>query len=289
MDGFINLLKPTGMSSAQAVGFVKRALQVKKIGHAGTLDPLASGVLPIMLGRATKLFEAMQHRQKEYICELHFGFETDTLDADGGVIHSSAYIPSNAEIDSVLPLFWGDIKQIPPSYSALKHQGSRMYELARKGISFDIPQRDTTVFGIKRLNDIKDGRVRIAVKCKSGFYVRSLCRDIGLSLGSRAYMSMLIRRSVGDFCLSDARSIEELQAYIDNKDKSFILPLDHALRHIPACNVEESQLRRLCNGVSLPYTLPDGSYRIYGSETFIGLAKAEKQMLRMETLLKLWR
>lgn len=285
MNGFINLLKPTGMSSAQAVGFVKKTLGIKKVGHAGTLDPLASGVLPIMLGRATKLFDYMQNHRKEYICEVCFGVETDTLDADGQIVECHKYIPTDTEIDTALDQFIGTIKQIPPKYSALKYQGQRMYDMARTGQDFIVPERETTVYHIKRLRSINKKRVLIYISCKSGFYVRSFCRDLAKALGTNGFMSALIRASVADFNIQDSVSVEELSTHIKNGHTSFVQSMDTPLKELPLIVFGASECSGLRNGLSLPYHASNNLYRIYQEGLFIGLARLSDNVLKMETLL----
>ncbi|MDY5730168.1 MAG: tRNA pseudouridine(55) synthase TruB [Eubacteriales bacterium] len=285
MNGFINVLKPTGMSSSQAVGFVKKICKLKKVGHAGTLDPLAAGVLPIMLGRATKLFNYLQDHQKEYVCEICFGITTDTLDADGTVIQRCEKIPSTKELDAILPSFMGDIEQVPPKYSALKIQGERMYKLARDGKDFEVPRRKTTVYQLQRLNNIEDGKVRIYIQCQSGFYVRSLCRDIGEALGTAAFMNVLVRQSAGSFTLQKAFTVEELEQMANANDFSFLMPMDDALQHIPSVEVNQTESFALANGRTICTTVNNGLYRIYDTHSLLGIAYAKDQQLKLETIL----
>lgn len=286
MNGFINLLKPPGMSSAQAVGAVKRIIGIKKVGHAGTLDPLASGVMPIMIGRACKLFDSLQNHQKEYIFEIAFGKETDTLDAEGNVISSSSCIPDAAQIQACIPKFLGKIQQAPPMFSAIKREGKPLYELARKGQNLDIPLRETEVYALSLLQETQTGRHLMYVKCKSGFYVRSLCRDLAIALGSRAYMSLLIRQSVANFCLKDAISLEELQQKVTQNHWDFLIPMDFPLQNIPSIHVSTKDRWDLCNGKELKISQLDGVYKVYEGDCFLGLARNKNKILKMQTLLE---
>lgn len=275
------------MSSAQAVGAVKRIIGIKKVGHAGTLDPLASGVMPIMIGRACKLFDSVQNYQKEYIFEITFGKETDTLDAEGIVLSSSSFIPDAIQIHACIPKFLGKIQQVPPMYSAIKRDGKPLYELARKGQSLDVPLRETEIYALRLLQEVQMGRYLMYVKCKSGFYVRSLCRDMAIALGSRAYMSLLIRRSVANFCLKDAISLEELQQKVAQNQWDFLIPMDFPLQNIPSMLVSTKERWDLRNGKELKISQMDGIYRVYEGDCFLGLAKNNKNFLKMQTLLEL--
>lgn len=287
MNGFINLLKPPGMSSAQAVGSVKRILGIKKIGHAGTLDPLASGVIPIMVGRACKLFDYIQNHQKEYIFEIAFGKETNTLDAEGQIVSTTEKIPTMQEILAIIPQFIGEIQQAPPMYSAIKKDGKPLYMIARKGESLDIPLRNTEVFALQALQEIQNGKILFYVKCKSGFYVRSLCRDLAYTLASKAYMSLLIRRSVANFQLSNALSIQELLEKVEKQQMDFILPMDFPLENYPKVNVSEKDRWDLRNGKKIAVLSEDNLYRVYERNCFLGLGKVQEQKMKMQTLLEL--
>ncbi len=294
-NGFLNILKPPGMSSSHVVGAVKKNLNTSKVGHAGTLDPLASGVLPIMLGRATKLFDHMQYKDKTYIAEICFGKTTTTLDSDGEVISTSTIIPSDKQIEDILNKFLGKQTQVPPMYSALKHDGKRLYQIARDGMEVEIKPRDTEIFELKKLSDISDNKFRLLIRCKSGFYVRSFCRDLGEALGTCAYMSFLLRTNTGNFDLYNAISIEELVERA-NDIKGHILPMDFPLQHLNAIYLDDKYLKEIKNGVALNvkkfnnYNTNNGInevFRVYCDNDFIGIGKIHKNMLKIETLLSI--
>ena len=212
-SGFINVLKPAGMTSHDVVSFIRRTYGLKKVGHAGTLDPAAAGVLPIALGSATRLIEYITDADKGYRAELTFGYKTDSGDDMGEVIEqiNNFKIPSQQEIDTVLKQFIGRIQQVPPMYSAIKVNGQKLYELARQGKSIEVPTR---LVEISALNIIKNSGEKLLfdVTCSKGTYIRTLCMDIGAKLNLPATMSFLIRTRVGKFTLQEAVTLEEIAA-----------------------------------------------------------------------------
>lgn len=218
MDGVINILKPTGMTSHDVVGFIRKNFKIKKVGHTGTLDPNAAGVLPICIGKGTKLSQYIMEKEKTYRCELIFGKTTDTLDSYGHII--SEKLIDTIEFDDIektVKTFIGQISQIPPAYSAIKVNGVKLYEKARKGIEIkDIPVRTVTVHDINIIS-YEFPRLMMDIRCSSGTYIRSLVRDIGEKLESPSYMSLLIRTKSGEFKIEEALAIEELTEDILNE------------------------------------------------------------------------
>lgn len=220
MHGALNLLKPPGMTSHDAVAFARRQLKTKRIGHTGTLDPAAAGVLPLCVGQATRLVEYLQADVKEYVAEATFGFETDTGDAVGKVLFEGETSHLTAErLLEHLPGFRGTIAQTPPIFSALKKQGKKLYELAREGIDeseIEIPTRQVEISRLEvlRFFESETGapRAMFHIECSSGTYIRSLVRDIGRALGSRATMSFLVRTRSGNFSIEDAVTLEQFAA-----------------------------------------------------------------------------
>ena len=212
-SGFINVLKPTGMTSHDVVSFIRRTYGLKKVGHAGTLDPAAAGVLPIALGSATRLIEYITDADKGYRAELTFGYKTDSGDDMGEVIEqiNNFKIPSQQEIDTVLKQFIGRIQQVPPMYSAIKVNGQKLYELARQGKSIEVPTRLVEISTIKMINNSGE-KLLFDVTCSKGTYIRTLCMDIGAKLNLPATMSFLIRTRVGKFTLQEAVTLEEIAA-----------------------------------------------------------------------------
>ena len=212
-SGFINVLKPAGMTSHDVVSFIRRTYGLKKVGHAGTLDPAAAGVLPIALGSATRLIEYITDADKGYRAELTFGYKTDSGDDMGEVIEqiNNFKIPSQQEIDTVLKQFIGRIQQVPPMYSAIKVNGQKLYELARQGKSIEVPTRLVEISTIKMINNSGE-KLLFDVTCSKGTYIRTLCMDIGAKLNLPAVMSFLIRTRVGKFTLQEAVTLEEIAA-----------------------------------------------------------------------------
>lgn len=212
MHGVLNLLKPPGMTSHDAVAFVRRVLKEKRVGHTGTLDPAATGVLPICVGQATRLVENLQAGTKEYIAEATFGHETDTLDAVGKVIREAPTEQINLEsLRAVLDSFRGTITQTPPLYSAIKKDGQKLYEIARAGGDIEIPKRQVTIskLVVTQFFEGEKPRAMLHIECSGGTYIRSLVRDIGIALGSAATMTFLVRSRSGAFGLDEAISCEE--------------------------------------------------------------------------------
>lgn len=205
----LNINKPLNFSSAKVVAIVKRLTQAKKVGHGGTLDPLASGVLPVALNKATKTFEQMKNSRKKYFFRVTFGEFRDTDDAEGKVVESSEARPLREEIISVLPQFVGAIKQAPSRFSAIKINGKRAYELAREGVEFEMKEREVMIYEAKLLAAEQDF-CEIEIECSGGTYVRSFARDLCKKLGVCGYVSLLTRTQVGDFFLKDAMTLDQL-------------------------------------------------------------------------------
>ena len=228
IQGIINVLKPSGMSSHDIIGQVRRIYGMKKVGHSGTLDPLAAGVLPVFLGQAARLIEYCGDEAKTYRAEFVPGFATDTEDGTGTVIETRAVSDlEENDILNILPEFTGTIKQRPSRYSAINVNGVKAYKLARQRADFELPEREVTIHSL-RLLAMVGRRVFIEVSCSKGTYIRSLIRDMGERLGTLATMTYLVRSRVGDFSIDTAATIEELAL---NKDR-FILPVDTALGHM---------------------------------------------------------
>ncbi|MDD3410895.1 MAG: tRNA pseudouridine(55) synthase TruB [Eubacteriales bacterium] len=251
--GFLNVLKPPGMSSAQVVGRVRWLLGGAKVGHAGTLDPEAAGVLPLMVGKAARLFDYLQEKEKTYVTEVAFGCSTDTQDAQGTVLEEGARCPDDDAIRAALPGFVGPGTQIPPMYSALKKDGERLYDLARKGKSVEMEPRPVTVHSLEWIAPMERHGALLRVRCSKGFYVRTLCHDLGATLGCPAHMRFLLRTQSGPFTLDTARTLEELQRASEAGEmESLLLPLESALGHLPMADVPPTLEKQLRNGVPLP-------------------------------------
>ena len=262
-SGILNVLKPCGMTSHDVVGFLRRTLQTKKIGHGGTLDPDAAGVLPVFIGTATRLLEYAVEGRKNYRAELKFGIKTDTGDDSGTIIASSEVrVVTEAEIQETLQKFIGEQKQIPPMYSALKRDGKKLYELARAGKEVERAPRPVTIHALEVLDQTGPDRYTLRVRCSKGTYVRTLCHDIGAALGCGGCMSALRRTEAAGFSLAEAVPLEAL---LDAPDPAALLrPVDAYFFRYPAVTVEGTALRKAKNGNPFPCSAADGDWRVYG-------------------------
>ena len=252
VHGWLNFDKPRGMTSTQAVSRVKRLYQAAKAGHAGTLDPLATGVLPIALGEATKTVPFAVEGSKEYRFTVRFGAETDTDDAEGKVVASSDLRPSRAEIEARLPDFTGEIEQVPPRYSALKVDGARAYDLARDEEAFELPPRRVSVAWIRFIDHPDADRCALEACCGKGTYVRALARDLGRALGAYGHVESLHRTRVGAFAEDRAVPLAALEALAERGGHEALLgalqPVETALEEIAALAVSGPDAERLRRG-----------------------------------------
>lgn len=253
LHGWVILDKPVGMTSTQAVGRIKRLFGTKKAGHAGTLDPLASGMLPIALGEATKTVPYVVEGLKLYRFTVRWGAETDTDDAEGTVVATCDRIPSDAGIDAVLPRFHGLIEQVPPRFSAIKVDGERAYDLARGGEPVDLAPRTVEIIALRRAGATEAGETVFDCECGKGTYVRALARDMARALETRGHVSALRRLGVGSFAETDMISLDKLQDLCDRAPGRDTLaeclrPVETALDDIPALAISQSDATRLRNG-----------------------------------------
>lgn len=250
MDGFINLLKPPGMTSSDAVVKVRKMLpRGTRIGHGGTLDPDAAGVLPLCIGRGTRLFDYLIDKRKTYIAEACLGIETDTQDATGAVVARSPVHAAQAEILAAMEKLTGDIQQVPPMYSAVKRDGKRMYDLARKGETVELEARPARVDAFEFLRPTGPDRFLVRIACGKGVYVRTLIHDLGRMLGCGAHMAFLLRTQAGAFDIESAVTPDELTKGVE----AALMPLDAPLKHFPEVHVRQSAGRRLLNGNSISF------------------------------------
>ena len=273
MDGFINVLKPTGMSSHDVVDVVRRIFHQKRVGHAGTLDPAAAGILPIALGRAARLVEYLEGADKSYRAEIAFGYATDTGDVYGEVTECAEHpvLPSAEEIEAVLAHFRGCITQRPPVYSAIKVGGKRAADLVRQGRAVEIPTRTVTIHRLELLHiDAERRRIRIDVDCSKGTYIRSLCADIGAALHLPATMRFLLRSRVGALTIADAYPPEEIAvAGVDG-----VCAADRALS-LPCYELVQQRVKAFYSGLSTTERRPlaAGLYRVYADGVFLGIGR----------------
>jgi len=250
MNGFINVLKPPGMTSHDVVSFLRRTLGIQKIGHTGTLDPQAAGVLPVCVGQATRLAEYLSGSEKEYLCRLTFGLTTTTQDAWGQVVARRQHPRlSLEELEAVLPMYRGEILQTVPMYSAVKIEGIPLYKLARQGKSARPVQRKVIISEL-RLLEYSPPEAALLIKCSKGTYVRTLCHDIGQSLGTGGIMSFLLRTKAGSFHLYDSMTIEN----IAHLKAAAVLPIEKKLLNLEALVLSGEELLKLRQGqrIKLP-------------------------------------
>lgn len=250
MDGIVNILKPPGMTSHDVVYYVRKHTGIKKVGHTGTLDPQAVGVLPICIGKATKISEEITGKDKVYRAVLKLGVTTDTQDAEGSVLKEKEVNISKEILCETLARFKGEISQVPPMYSAIKIKGQKLYELARKGIEVDRPARKVMIHKIDVM-DIDLGReeVLIEVICSKGTYIRTLCHDIGEKLGCGGHMQFLMRMASGPFHIEQAVTLEDFALLCKAHGiQSQLLPIDDFFAHYPRVTVKQAGEQKVVNG-----------------------------------------
>lgn len=279
MNGIINIYKEAGYTSFDVVAKMRGILKIKKMGHTGTLDPDATGVLPVCIGNGTKLVELFSDHEKEYIAELMLGVATDTQDLSGEILKTAPVEVSCEEIREAVLSFVGEYMQLPPMYSAVKVNGKKLYELAREGKEVERKARLVSFREIEILS-MELPVVKIRVVCSKGTYIRTLCNDIGEKLGCFGAMKSLIRTRVGMFKLEDAITLEELEQYRDaGKLAEILLPSDSIFMHLPAVYAKPENCRFLDNGnamypnmlIKSPYFKDGQEVRMYGGEKFYGI------------------
>lgn len=273
MNGIVIVDKPQGWTSQDVTARLRRVYATRRIGHGGTLDPMATGVLPVFVGRATRGVEFFEHAEKTYETVLLLGRTTDTQDVTGATLAEKPVHLSPADMERVLPRFRGDILQVPPMYSALKVNGKKLYELARKGQEVERQPRPITVFELTNLGF--DGtRLSLRVKCSKGTYIRTLCQDIGDALGCGGCMEALRRVRAGEYGIEDAVPLEQLLE--SETPERYLRGLDTMFAHCPAVTLTPNQEKRCRNGNPFSSPLPQGTYRAYSqSGEFLMLAKVE--------------
>ncbi len=285
VNGWLVLDKPVGMTSTQAVARVKRLMNANKAGHAGTLDPLASGLLPIALGEATKTVSYIMDGRKVYRFAVRWGKQTTTDDTEGEVIATSDHRPSETEIAEILPEFTGEIMQTPPQFSAIKLQGERAYDLARAGETVPLEARPIEVHRLLLIDIEEDGVAVFDCECGKGTYVRALARDMGIRLGTRGHVVSLRRLLVGPFGENDMVPVAEIEDLAETGDiaapRSTLLPVDTALADLPQVDVNRDMAARLRRGQSIilrgrdaPVSEPDVA--IFSSGELVAIAEAEQ-------------
>ena len=285
MNGIININKPIGITSHDVVYRLRKILNIKKIGHTGTLDPDASGVLPMCIGRATKTADMLTAQDKQYIAEVTLGSATDTLDSSGMVTETSEVNVSEEDIIHAANEFLGEIEQIPPMYSAIKKDGQRLYELARQGIEV---KREPRLVRIDRLEiidfDLDNNKFVMKVDCSKGTYIRSLCDDLGRRLGCFAHMSALERTRSGRFKIEESYTLEQVEEMLDAGDTGFLIPIDEVFEEYRKIVVSNRKAVQVCHGLKVrAQGIENGEiYRVYDeSGRFLTISETENGVLKI--------
>ena len=273
MNGIVIIDKPQDWTSQDVTARLRRVLNTRRIGHGGTLDPMATGVLPVFVGRATRGVEFFEHAEKTYEATLRLGLTTDTEDITGTLLEEREIHISEAEFIGILPKFRGEILQIPPMYSALKVGGQKLCDLARKGKTVERKPRPITIFELECLEFAGD-TARLRVRCSKGTYIRTLCKDIGAALGCGGCMAALRRVTAGEYTIGEA---VPLQTLLDAQNpENYLRPVDTMFRNHPAVTLTPKQETRCRNGNSFTLNIADGTYRVYSqSGEFLALSKVE--------------
>ena len=273
MNGIVIVDKPQGWTSQDVTARLRRVFNTRRIGHGGTLDPMATGVLPVFVGRATRGVEFFEHAEKTYETVLRLGLTTDTEDISGTVLSEQDAFVTGEQLEAVLQKFRGEIMQVPPMYSALKINGQKLVDLARKGREVERQPRPITIHELTLLGMEADG-IRLRVRCSKGTYIRTLCKDIGEALGCGGCMAALRRVKAGEYTIEESVPLQRL---LETEDpEQYLRPVDSMFRNYPAVTLTEKQELRCRNGNSFSISLPDGTYRAYShSGEFLALSKAE--------------
>ena len=278
-NGIIIIDKPSGWTSMDVCAKLRGILHTKKVGHAGTLDPMATGVLPVFVGQATRAVSFAESGQKEYVAGLKLGLVTNTQDTSGETLGTHPASVTRTELEAVLPRFTGEIEQIPPMYSAIKIGGKKLYELARRGEEVERKPRPVTIYELEVMEQTAPDAFTLRIRCSKGTYVRTLCHDIGRVLGCGGCMSALRRTMAAGFTLADAVTLERVQL----EGESLLQPVDSLFRAHPAYHIRTERAEALCrngNPLAPPDAPADGLYRVYGRDgTFLCLSRAQNGTL----------
>jgi len=273
MNGIVIIDKPQGWTSQDVTARLRRVFNTRRIGHGGTLDPMATGVLPVFVGRATRGVEFFEHAEKTYEAVLQLGLTTDTEDTSGTVLEEKEVHISEAEFLGILPKFRGEIQQIPPMYSALKIDGQKLCDLARKGKTVERKPRPITIFELECL-DFTGTTARLRVRCSKGTYIRTLCKDIGEALGCGGCMAALRRVTAGEYTIEEAVPLDVLLEA--ENPESYLRPVDSMFRNYPEVRLTPKQEQRCRNGNAFTVNMEDGTYRVYGQNgEFLALSRVE--------------
>ena len=281
MNGLINVDKPKGFTSFDVIRKLKRILNMKKIGHTGTLDPLATGVLVICLGKATKLANVIEAKEKTYIADFILGSKTDTYDTEGEIIDRSDVKVTSEDINNIMSKFRGEIKQVPPMYSALKVNGKRLYELAREGVVIERKSRDVVISKLELMEFNEETQTgKLYCEVSKGTYIRSLIFDIGEELKTYAHMNGLRRTQVGEYLAEEGFSIEQMEEMGEKGNFSFVTSVEDSFSFESVELKDEKQIKLFLNGNTVVCEKPNDRYKIYANKEFVGLGEVIDNRLK---------
>lgn len=289
MDGIINVLKPPGLTSRQVVSMIKGITRIKKVGHAGTLDPGACGVLPVMVGKATRLFDYMGEGKKEYIAEFTFGTSTTTQDSYGDVVETGRVIITDDMLREAISGFVGECRQRPSIYSAVHINGKRAYDYAYEGKDVELPERTVNIFEMELIDRTGENSYLVRVLCSKGCYIRSLCEDVAKKMCTNGYVSVLLRTKTGMFNIEDSYTIDELQAFTPDK----VTSVDSVLGDLQELHIKRELDFALHNGNKLPLEgfdktpIMDVAYRVFDSCGYLcALGMVDEDIFRIKIMLR---
>ena len=283
MNGLLIINKQKGFTSHDVVNVIRKKLNTKKVGHTGTLDPNATGVLPILIGKGTKISKYLMEHDKTYIATIKLGEKTDTGDSEGQVIEEKS-IPKDLrkeDINDVLQNFFGKQKQVPPMYSAIKINGKKLYEYAREGKEVKLEAREIEIYKIELL-EYQNNKIKFEVECSKGTYIRTLCEDIAKKLGTVGYMEELQRTKVNNFRIEDSILLDDIK--LENAEKNMI-KIEEVFKEKETIELDNKKLELFLNGVKLTYSLSEDIYRIYNNEQFIGIGVIENKLLKRDIVI----
>lgn len=283
MLGFLNIDKPSGMTSNAVVQKVKKKFKIKKIGHFGTLDPMASGVLPLAIGKATRLFDYSLEKKKSYTVVFEFGYLTDTLDSTGTILEEGGLIPTLDDINVIIPSMLGKQDQMPPMYSAKNVNGRRAYDLAREGIEFELKPKEITIHKLDLLEQVSDSKFRFNVVCSSGTYIRAIGRDLASKLGTIATMTELRRTMAGDFDLTNIISLDDCLA-LDSIDDALLEPTK-VFSALDTIEITSDIYAKLKNGIKVEYAPIVKDSFVICDNKLVGIAKKNDKIIKLDTYL----
>lgn len=286
-DGIVLINKPAGFTSFDVIAKLRGILKTKRLGHAGTLDPMAVGVLPVFVGRATLACDLLPNHDKKYIASFRLGVTTATQDSTGEITNECESHVTKAQVENALERFSGEIEQTPPMYSAIKVQGKRLYDLAREGIEVEVKSRKIVIYEIKLLEfDEKTQSGKIQVFCSKGTYIRTICHDLGKVLGVGGIMTDLCRTNAAGFELKECLSLDEIQSLCDKGEiDNVIIPIERVFESYPKITLTEKQTSLFLNGVKLSLPFEEGILRVFSFDNrFLGLGFFENDLLKIKKL-----